>query len=69
MEKLKVKDYIKIINTILMLMIGTIILYKSFRNTLTFNFYLIGILFVGFGIYRIKLIKDYFKRVKNGANK
>ncbi|MFH1825197.1 MAG: hypothetical protein ABH873_08270 [Candidatus Firestonebacteria bacterium] len=68
MERLKVKDYIKIINTLLMLIMGTVILYKSFRDTLTFNFYLIGILFVGFGIYRIKLIKDYFKRVKNNEN-
>jgi|GEM_PF-3439485 len=59
---LKFKDYLQIINTFLMLVIGAVILLQAFKKCLPWNIYILGVLFAGFGIYRAMFVYKYFMR-------
>jgi hypothetical protein len=58
--KLKARDYIQIVNTFLMLGLGSVILVKAIRMSLTWNLYLVSGLMIVFGIYRVLCIGRYF---------
>lgn len=61
---IKFRDYFEIINSVIFVGLGSIIIFQSFRKGLGAMAFFMGILFLSFGIYRIKHIFDYFYKRK-----
>ncbi|MBI3949750.1 MAG: hypothetical protein HY314_04775 [Acidobacteria bacterium] len=56
------RDRVRIINSIVFLVLGLVILYRVAEVHLTLQGVLVGGAFVAFGIYRLRLIWQYFHR-------
>lgn len=63
-NKINFLDYYRIILTILMIVLGFIILYRSYLISAPFIAYIVGLSFILFGIYRTKSIIRFFKDIK-----
>ena len=61
----KFSERFKIINTFIMIPLGGIIIYRASKVNTSILIYIVGILFIGFGIYRAKFILKYLKSQKH----
>jgi hypothetical protein len=58
---LRLRDYVQIVNSILFLVLGSVILVRVAQVRVTLAALLVGGGLVGFGIYRLKLIWLYLQ--------
>lgn len=65
-EKIIFVDYYRFLLGITSFVLGLVILYHSILKFYTPPAIILGILFVAFGIYRIKFLFDYLKNLKRG---
>jgi hypothetical protein len=59
---LRLRDYVQIVNSILFLVLGSVILMRVAQVRMSVQAVLIGGGLVVFGIYRLKVIWQYFQR-------
>lgn len=57
-------DRYKIITSILMVVLGGIITYRSIVNWTNIMIFVFGVSFLGFGLYRLKFVIDYYRSRK-----
>jgi hypothetical protein len=60
--KLSARNYFEIVSSFLFLFLGLIILYRSIIETSLFLGMVVGALFLGYGIFRLRYIWNFFPR-------
>ncbi|MEK6645124.1 MAG: hypothetical protein AABY84_00405 [Candidatus Firestonebacteria bacterium] len=60
----KFSERFKIINTFIMIPLGAIIIYRASKVNTSILVPIVGMLFIGFGIYRANFIFKYLKSQK-----
>jgi len=68
-DKLCRTDYYQIFTSILMVILGVIILFRSFTSNITMMPLLVGGGFLTLGIYRLNFVVKYFKEKRKCSRK
>jgi len=58
--KLSGRNYFEIVSSLLFLFLGMIILYRSLTETRLFLGMVVGVLFLAYGIFRLRYIWNFF---------
>jgi hypothetical protein len=63
-QSLRLRDYMQIVNSVLFFVVGLVILFRAMAVGVGPVPLVIGGGFVAFGVYRLKHVREYFKRRK-----